>query len=84
MDSTLHLILFDLLMFEKEPSSKDFNCTQGRIIVTISEVPTKEEITELKEIHENRLDTDHKSEKFDMSLLIKKLEDKSPNLKDVL
>ena len=84
MDSTLHLILFDLLMLEKEPSRKDFNCTQGRIIVTTSEVPTKEEITELKEIYENRLDTDHKSEKFDMSLLIKKLEDKSPNLKDVL
>ena len=84
MDSTLHLILFDLLMLKKEPSSKDFNCTQGRIIVTTSEVPTKEEITELKEIYENRLDTDHKSEKFDMSLLIKKLEDKSPNLKDVL
>ena len=58
-------------MFEKEPSSKDFNCTQGRIIVTTSEVLTKEEITELKEIYENRLDTDHKSEKFDMSLLIK-------------
>ena len=84
MDSTLHLILFDLLMLEKEPSSKDLNCTQGRIIVTTSEVLTKEEITELKEIYENRLDTDHKSEKFDMSLLIKKLEDKSPNLKDVL
>ena len=78
------MILFDLLMLQNEPSREDFNCRPRRLTATTIEVLTKEEVIELREMYENLSDTDFNSEKFDMSPLIKKLEENLLNLKDVL
>ena len=71
-------------MLQNEPSREDFNFRQSRTTVTTIEVLTKEEVIQLKEIYENLSDTDFNSKKFDMSPLIKKLQENLRNLKDVL
>ena len=56
----------------------------ARTTVATVEVLTKEEVIELKEMYENLSDTHFNFEKLDMSPLIKKLQENSESLKDVL
>ena len=60
-------------MLQNEHSREDFNCRQRRATATTIEVLTKDEVRELREMHENLSDTDFNSEKFYMSPLIKKV-----------
>ena len=63
---------------------EDFNFRQRTTTVATIEVLTKEEVIEFKETYENLSDTDFNSKMFDMSPLIKKLQENLRNLKDVL
>ena len=56
----------------------------ARTTAATFEVLTKEEVIELKEMYENLSDAHFNFEKLDMSPLIKKLQENSQSLKDVL
>ena len=70
-NSALHMILFDLLMLQNEPSREEFNCRQRRPTVTVIKVLTKQEVMKLKVMYKNLSYTDFNSKRFDMSPLIK-------------
>ena len=70
-NSALHMILFDLLMLQNEPSREEFNCRQRRPTATVIKVLTKQEVMKLKVMYKNLSDTDFNSKRFVMSPLIK-------------